>query len=43
MKRSPGTSTRTRPTLPLGVTCRCGKDEIKKLIINYKKEGLKMH
>jgi len=31
-----GTSIRTRLTLPSRVACKCGEDEIRKLVINYK-------
>jgi hypothetical protein len=37
------TSTRQRLTLPSIVAYRCGEDEIKKLVIDYMKEGSKMH
>jgi hypothetical protein len=43
MGRSPITSTRTRLTLSLGVACRRGEDEIRKQVIDYKKERSKMH
>jgi hypothetical protein len=41
MKRSLGTSTRTRLTLPSRVACEQGEDEIRKLVINYKKGRIK--
>jgi hypothetical protein len=40
-RRSFGTSTMTRLTLPSRGACRHGEDEIKKLVIDYKKEGIK--
>jgi hypothetical protein len=40
-ERSLGTSTMTRFTLLSRVACSHGEDEIKKLVIDYRKEGIK--